>query len=145
MNEKFVWKAEITFEGTDKEFNQLMECLAAANVDIDIPDWRCRPPWHVAGCMPIPPDMLLGRAKLNKIIEDMPRVQLKYVRNIWGGLRTAHLHIKDEVVLLDRDRFKTYVLEVAQKLADERVDKADDYIQVMDPINRLGENLGSIG
>jgi hypothetical protein len=145
MDEKFVWKAEITFRGTADEFNKFMDCLEEAPVDVNIPGWRCRPPWHVAGCMPAPPDTILGRAKLNKIIEDMPREQIKYVRDIYGGIRAAHLHIGDEVVLLDRARFKTYVKEVAAKLAESRIDKTDDYIQVMDVINRVGENLGSIG
>jgi hypothetical protein len=47
--------------------------------------------------------------------QGMPR--LKMIDDIRGGIRNAHLHIGDEVVLIDRERFKEIVGHAAKELA----------------------------
>lgn len=136
MQDKFVWKAGIKFRGSAEEFNQLAEVLKDLPVEIEIPEWDDIPQ-HLAGCQPLPLDVLLGAAKVKKLTEGLPRMQLKFITDIEGGIRTPHLHLADEVVLLDHARFKTYVGQIAQELAERRAETVKDYIYVMDPVGRL--------
>jgi hypothetical protein len=139
MGDMFEWKAEIKFQGTAADFAQLAEAIVELPIEIYIPEWVCRP-HHWAGCMPIPIDVLLGLEHLEKITDGMPRVQIKYIRDIYGGIRTPHLHLKDEVVLLDRARFKTLVAQVAYELAARRVERIDDYVGVMSNVGPLADD-----
>lgn len=140
MKEEFEWKAQIKFEGTAAEFNRLVDSLGdalkAGRITISVPEWELRPR-HLAGCMPIPVDVLLGEERLKPIIERMPQVQIKYLRDIRGGIRTAHLHLGEDVVLLDRARFKTVVAEIARELAARRVEAIEDYVGVMNQVGLL--------
>lgn len=61
-----------------------------------------------------PATRLLSSEMLAKIAKDMPRVKL--IKNIYGGIRNPHLHINNEVVLLDSARFKEFVGQVATEL-----------------------------
>lgn len=85
MEDKFVWTAEIKFEGTVDEFNQLTESLEELPVEIYIPEWLRRP-HHFAGCMPVPFEVLLGAERLQQLAEDMPRIQIKYISNPLASL-----------------------------------------------------------
>lgn len=139
MEERFTWKAEIQFTGTADQFNKLAELLEAQPVAIGIAEWaNIRRP-HLAGCNPFPIDKLLDRVRLEKIIANQPRAQLRFIKDIRGGIRTAHLHLADEVVLLSRDRFKLLVGEVASALAIDRVENVSDYIGVMTPVGDLAD------
>jgi len=135
MTEPLKWKAEIKFAGSPEEFNKMLARLDQLPVEIAIPEWERRPN-HLAGCMPFPLDLILGD-RLLKLVEDQPHVNIKYIRDIRGGMRMAHVHIGDEVVFLDRARFKTLVSSVAQELGGMRAEKIDDYIEVMDAVGRL--------
>jgi hypothetical protein len=136
MDERFIWKAEIEFEGTAEEFNQLTESLGALPVAIQIPEW-VRLPRHLAGCMPVALDVLLGDKILKELADGMPRLKMSFITDIPGGIRTPHFHWEGDVVLLDRERFKTLVAQVAHELAAGRVEAMADYIEVMDPVGRL--------
>ncbi len=136
MEDKFMWKAEMKFEGTAKEFNQLAEALEKLPIEIYIPEWQRRP-HHFAGCLPIPIDVFLGAEKQERLIEGMPRMKIKYIKDIAGGIRAAHLHLADEVVLLDRARFKTFVAQISREMGGRRAESIEDYVDVMDPIGRL--------
>lgn len=59
---------------------------------------------------------LLGPKLSQELSKGMPR--LKMIKGIEGGIRNPHLHIGDEVVLLDRERFKDVVRRAAQELTD---------------------------
>jgi hypothetical protein len=140
MDEKFVWKAEIKFVGTADQFNELMDSIGNAPAEVNIPEWAGRLD-HVAGCTPFPIDRILGQEVIKKLTDGMPRLNLKYVSGIDGGMRTAHLHLGDAVVLLDRERFKQYAGEVAQVLAEKRTDASSDYIAVMGAVNSIGDSV----
>ncbi len=71
----------------------------------------------------IPVARLLGGELRDKVIEGMPRV--KIINGIDGGIRNPHLHIKDEVVLLNRARFKEVVSQIAGELAGKLTESAD--------------------
>lgn len=144
MTDKFEWKAEIKFQGTAEEFHKFREVIEAAletgNISIEIPEWKPRPR-HLAGCFPRPIDDILDKVRLEALIKDKARFQFPYIRDIYGGIRTAHLHLGNEVVLLDRAQFKTMVTEVAHELAAKRVEAVEDYVEVMSKVNSLGDDL----
>jgi hypothetical protein len=143
MDTNIFWKGEIIFRGDAKEYTQLAAAFEKLPVEINIPEWRR--PHHLAGCFPFPVESLLGRDLLDNIIDGMPRVPVKFIKGIPGGIRPAHLHIGNEIVLLDRNRFRTYASAVAAEMAKILVDTEGlDYVDVMGPINELtqGPNIG---
>ena len=145
MGKTFVWKAELKFEGTVEEFNQMAASLEKLPVAISIPEWENRLD-HVDGCFPIAVNVLLGDIVIKELAADMPRVMIKYVDDIRGGIRTPHLHlVNDEIVLLNRAKFKAFVGKVAHVLAERRAETVRDYVTVLDPINRLYPVYGRLG
>lgn len=60
---------------------------------------------------------ILGKDLVSKLSVDMPR--LKHIEGINGGIRVAHLHLKDEVVLLNPDRFRILASEIAIQLGKD--------------------------
>lgn len=136
MKDKFEWKAEIKFDGTADEFNDVLAALDELPFEVEIPEWEGLP-HHFAGCMPIPIDVLIGVDNLEKLVADLPRIRIKYIRDIYGGMRTAHVHVGDEVVLLDRARFRTLVADVAHELGERRAEMIEDYVGVMGPVGGL--------
>lgn len=135
MAELLKWKAEVKFVGTADDFNKMAARLDELPVEVTIPEWYCRP-HHYAGCMPIPIDLIL-RDRLKELVVDLPRYRIKFIRDIYGGMRMAHVHLGEEVVLLDQARFKKLVSGVAQELGEKRVEAIGDYIEVMDAVGRL--------
>jgi len=140
MTERFTWKGDIVFKGTVEEFNKLAELLDPQPVKVGIAEWAKIKGAHLAGCNRVPVDKIIERARLEKIIANQPRIKLRFIKDIHGGIRSPHLHLADEVVLLNRDRFKTLVGEVASVLSTTRVDRLDDYIDVMGTVNMLADD-----
>lgn len=60
---------------------------------------------------------LLGTEQIKKVTTDMPR--FRPIEGINGGIRTAHLHLDEEVVLLNKDLFRDIVSKVATKLGED--------------------------
>jgi hypothetical protein len=106
-------------------------------VEVRIPEWKHVPPQHLAGCNPEPFADLLGPDVLTKIVGDLPRMRVQFIKDIPGGIRTAHVHLGDEVALLDRAKFRTLVGQVARALAERRVDAVEDYVGVMQGVDQL--------
>ena len=136
MANKFKWKGELVFEGTAKEFNKLSEALSAlADVEVRCPHgW---PPKPFPGYPPWPWWKRVGDEAVNKYIEGGEKLQVKWIKDICGGIRDPHMHLEKEVVLLSRDKFRMMVKEVASILATERADQVDDFVSVIDPIKAL--------
>jgi len=137
MEDKLTWKAEITFKGTADEFNKFSAAMDKFNVDFTIPDW-IKIPNHLAGCFPFPVDTILIKEHVKKITDGMKEIQINYIRDIRGGIRTPHIHLGDRIVLLNRNRFKLMVKNIAEELAEMRVDRMSDYIDVMKPVGDIG-------
>ncbi len=136
MTEKFKWKGELVFEGTAKEFNALSEAISGlAEVEVRCPHgW---PPKPFPGYPPWPWWRRVADATVNKYIEGGQKMQLKWIKDINGGIRGPHMHLENEVVLLSRDNFKMMVQDVASILAADRADREDDFVSVMAPIEDL--------
>jgi hypothetical protein len=65
----------------------------------------------------IPAAKLVSRDFLNRVTKGMPRVKIN--KDIYGGMRNPHFHIGNEIVLLNRERFREFVGQVAAKLSKE--------------------------
>ena len=51
-----------------------------------------------------------------------------------GGIRTPHFHIGKEIVLVDRDQFKSILGEVARDVFEYRALQKEDYMDVITPL-----------
>lgn len=130
MDEKITFRTEIEFKGSIPEFEKVVASLAELPIRVRV-EW---PPDHTAGCWPIGPEEILSPRVLGKVTEGMARI--KIVRGIKGGIRDPHLHIKDEVVLLDRTRFKEFVGQVAMELGGRLAERAE-YVETVGAIRNL--------
>jgi hypothetical protein len=156
MDSKFTWKAEIEFNGTPEQFNALTDALDKLNITIvppalsrmphlsglpPWPRWPGLPPWpwpHLPGLLPISIAEQVGAKYAEARLKDArPAIQLRFLKDIRGGIRDAHLHLGEEIIFLDRAAFKAYVGEVAQALAQQRVDLGGDYIETMAGLEAL--------
>jgi hypothetical protein len=144
MEIKFGGKIE--FEGSVSEFKAVMAGLgklSAQGLKIG-----SSPPDHPGATMmidtvPLPERDIAGIISvvrylstdmLNRVTEGMYRFRL--IKDIRGGIRTAHLHLQDEVVLLEEARFKEVVQHVAAELAGELADIAE-YPETVGAIRHL--------
>ena len=133
---EFTWKGEMTFNGTAREFAKLAEALNdRIEVEVTVPAWW--PPRPFPGYPPWPWWRRIPKEILDNIIKGAPKFQVMWIKDFAGGIREPHLHLADEVVLLDRERFKLMVGEVASVLAAARVDHMEDFVSVMAPIQSL--------
>jgi len=64
-----------------------------------------------------PVTRLFSTELLEKLAEGMPRMRIN--KGIDGGIRNPHFHMANEVVFLDRTRFKQFVGNVAEELAKD--------------------------
>ena len=140
MDERFTWKGEIVFRGTAKEFDRLSEILETQPVEVGIAEWAKLDRPHLAGCNRVAVDNLMDRAKLTKIVAEQPRIKIRFIKDIRGGIRSPPLHYEGDIVLLDRERVKMLVGNVASALATARVDRIGDYINVMGPAGALADD-----
>jgi hypothetical protein len=129
---KISFKAGIEFSGSVQEFERLASSLAEAKARIDY--GKIGPP-HLAGCWVIDLRELVGSDVLTRLAEGATR--LRVPTDIAGGIRDAHVHIGDEVALLDRGAFKKLVSQVAGEVAGRLAETAD-YTQTVQAIDALG-------
>jgi hypothetical protein len=117
----FKWKREIELEGTIDQIKGFDTYLAD----------KFKPPllkWK-AGYMKFDYIARFGAEKLKVWTEGATRM-----KGINGGMKTPHLHVGDEVVLVDKQRFKTILGEVARDIFEQRVDKEQDYFSMIEPL-----------
>lgn len=141
------FRGKLEFEGPVSEFEAVMADLGKLSArGLMIGTWPT--PEHPAGglmidTVPLPEQPLpgivpvaryLSRDLLNKLTEGMPR--FKIIKDINGGIRSAHLHLQDEVVLLDRAGFKEAVTHVATELAGKLAETAE-YTETIGAISHL--------
>lgn len=91
-------------------------------------------PWRPDGGWPIPFARIAGKEIIEKYAKQ--GIRLEKLDGIRGGEVVPHLHLGDEVIILDRSQFKELVGEVATKLATDLVEKLD-YDKVVDVIGQF--------
>ena len=146
------FRGKLEFEGPVSEFEAVMADLGKLSASgLMIGTWPT--PEHPGGGMMIetfplpersPPGIYpiaryLGRDMLNKLTKDMPRFRL--IKDICGGIRTAHLHLqRNEVVLLDEAGFREIVTLVATDLAGQLADTME-YPETVGAIRNLAPGM----
>jgi hypothetical protein len=118
----------------------LSEVLERHQVGVKIPGLDKLRSTRGLGGAPSAINELLPEQFLQELVTGQPHLSIKFNRDIRGGIRTAHLHLAVDVMLLDRERFKAYVGTLAAALVERRVDLGGDYIDIIggaDPIATL--------
>jgi len=122
MSQKLNWKGEVTFEGSKEEFQSFKETIEKHPVVVTVPELgesiskpSPRSP-HIIGGHPAGIVSVPSGIDLEQIIEGQPRMQFTSIKGIAGGIRTPHLHRGDQVVLVDKERFKTILGEAARNI-----------------------------
>lgn len=136
MNTTLKWKGEVTFEGTIDQFNSFRESLETQSVHVGIPELQSNifTKIHPAGYITPAISAILSAGRLAKIAEKATRFQFKGIDGIAGGIRSPHLHIGEEVILIDKEVFKNILSEAASNIAQRRVDAEDDYCNMIKSI-----------
>ena len=62
------------------------------------------------------------------------RLKSPAIGDIAGGIRTPHLHLGDEVVLVDRNHFKSLLGQVAREVFEQRAASRQDYEEIIAPL-----------
>lgn len=133
----FTWRGAIEFSGTAEEFNELSEVLRRHGAGVTIPEMDQRRSIGPLGGAPSAINKLLSDALLQDLVAGQTHLSLKFNQDLPGGIRTPHLHIAADVVLLDSERFKTYVGALATALTERRIDLDDDYISILRDVNPI--------
>lgn len=134
---KFTWRGAIEFSGTAEEFDALSEVLRRHGIGVTIPEMDQRRSIRGLGGAPSAINKVLSEPLLQDLIAGQTHLSPKFNQDLPGGIRTPHLHIAADVVLLDSERFKAYVGALATALTQRRIDLDDDYIGIL-------RDLGSI-
>lgn len=135
MDEKLTWKGEIEFRGTAEDYNKLSAALELTGVSVSGVEWWDKHRW--AGLWPVPIWVLLDMDRIEAVVNAagaQNQLRLTHIRGIRGGIREPHLHLQDEVALINRQQFKQLMIEAAGALAAKRVDAGLDYQSTVTPI-----------
>ncbi|MFW9973374.1 MAG: hypothetical protein ACFFDF_24535 [Candidatus Odinarchaeota archaeon] len=106
------FKTEVVFKGSVEEFQEFAVNLVKLPVKLKYDRiWRL---WKKAGSMPVPMELILRSDELRNLVQAEKRFKL--IKDIDGGIRNAHFHIDDEIVLIDRDVFEKFTEKVAERM-----------------------------
>jgi hypothetical protein len=125
-----VWKGEIEFRGSPEEFAQFAESLVAAGVNFNLGTDRIVPTLIKRGY--IAPVFLEAAKSWAKLTEG--KSQRIAIKHIPGGIRTPHVHVGQEIVLMDRDRFKDVLGDVAREMFEQRALEKEDFYDAIAPL-----------
>ncbi len=132
MTDHLKFKAEIEFNGSVEEFEELANSILKANCRIKVEEFPF--PWGGKnGGWPVPVERLV---RIEKYLQEERRIKL--IRDLAGGIRISHIHLKDEIVLVDKKIFRDIMGDVARELAENLVDEVE-YVQAVNTINRLSQ------
>lgn len=146
MGNTLKWKGEVTFEGTMEEFASFVQALDKQPVTITVGELGSMQKadgklvlhkFPIAGYMRFELSAALTRAKLEKLTEGAPRMQFMRIKDIAGGIRTPHLHLDDQLVLVDRERFKTILGDMARDVFQQRAMAGEDFYDMVKPLSDM--------
>ncbi|MGC9781266.1 MAG: hypothetical protein HZR80_18640 [Candidatus Heimdallarchaeota archaeon] len=130
MVKEIIFRTEIEFKGSDKEFIEFSRQLVALDKTAIRIEW---PPNHLAGCNMFANFKYYDKQFIEKLIKDLDPIKLK---DIYGGIRNPHIHLEDfNVVFLKPESFKQVLDYAVTKLTKEFTDF--DHVKVMGAMNKL--------
>ena len=133
-DKKIKWKGEVTFEGTLDEFAAFRTAIEKQPVALAISE-AIFYPGSKAGYYWLADQLTaLHEGNLAQMLQGAPRIQFANIKGIAGGIRTPHLHLGDEVVLVDKERFKTILGDAARNIFAQRVETQDDFYDMIKPL-----------
>ena len=137
MGGPIVFETTLKLKGELPEIEELTHRIGDMVTEMEAVDFIYPRPFP--GGWPILIQEILDRKKLASLVDGMPR--LKVIEGIKGGMRNPHLHLEDQIVLLDRGRFKDVVGHVAMALATQFAEEAE-YIDVVEAMHDFVPGMG---
>ncbi len=117
MSEKLTFRAEFEFQGTADELGKVIAGLNKLPGRLVV--GKIPLPFPYPGGWPIPPMRFLSKEMLAGISKERPAFARQLLSGINGGIRDPHLHLEDQVVILDREMFSQVVGKAAASIAQE--------------------------
>jgi len=129
---KLVWKGEVTFEGTIEEFKAFATTLTSQRVSISISETLGRLGPNAGYMRPIDYNTLVQKSILDKMQQEATHVPLPGI--IAGGIRSPHLHVGQEVLLVSKEQFRTFLGDVARQMTENHVEGETDFYNMIKPL-----------
>jgi hypothetical protein len=127
------WKGTVEFEGTPEEFEKFSGALFKAGVHISIDKESIFAEMVKRGYLaPVRWDAAGVVKQLNDT--NSLRMAGPAIGDIAGGIRTPHLHLGDDIVLVDRNQFKTMLGQVAREVFEQRATSLQDFNEIVAPL-----------
>lgn len=127
------WKGMVEFEGTPAEFEKFSGALAQAGVHVSIDKDSIFTELTKRGYVaPVRWEAIGVMKQLNE--SNSLRMTSPAIGDIAGGIRTPHLHVGDDIVLVDRDHFKSLLGQVAREIFEQRVTTKQDFDEIIAPL-----------
>jgi len=128
-----VWKGVVEFQGSPKEFEDFSQSLVKAGVHVTFDKDSVFVDLSKAGYIaPVYMDAVGVEKRLDE--SNSMRMKRPVLEGINGGIRTPHLHLGDEVVLVDREHFRSLLGEVAREVFEQRVASKADFTEIVAPL-----------
>ncbi len=125
------WKGEVTFEGTPEQFNSFITALASHSVAVSISEIAGHLGVNAGYMRPIEIGAVIPKGMMDKAIKESVHVQLSGIN---GGIRSPHLHVGQEALLVSKEQFKTLLGDVARQVAENRVEAESDFYNMIKPL-----------
>jgi hypothetical protein len=126
------WKGEVTFEGTPEQFKSFIEVLSSHSVAINISELAGHLGRNAGYVKPIEIGAVIAERMMNRISKEAVRMPMPGI--IAGGIRSPHLHVGQEVLLVSKEQFKTFLGDVARQIAENRVETESDFYDMIKPL-----------
>lgn len=123
------WTGEVTFEGTADEFNSFIGTLSSYRVAVSIPPSKFVPGSYAGYIRPI--ESIFTKGMLERLSEGSVRTQIPV--NMPCAITSPHIHVGQEVILVSKEQFKTFLGEVARHIAEKRVETESDFYAMIKP------------
>jgi hypothetical protein len=131
---KLVWKGEVTFEGTPAQFKAFADTLTTQPISIGAGGIAIRP-----GGRPGYRTLAdFGRVGQQAMVERMQNeaVRMPLPGIFSGHINSPHFHAGDEVLLVSKEQFKTFLGEVARRTTEDNVEAETDFYTMIQPFTK---------
>jgi hypothetical protein len=127
------WKGQVEFEGSPEDFEKFAVALNQSGVHVSVDKESIFADLIKRGYVaPVRWDMINVAKQLNESNSLLMRKPA--IGDIAGGIRTPHLHVGDDIVLVDREHFKSLLGQVARDIFEQRVTNKQDFDEIVAPL-----------